>query len=83
MTERAVLSGARLAAVPRTGPERDVTLLELLDRLLDGGVSIQGELTLAVADIDLVRIGLRVVVASVDSLYDGGEDVSMVRGTKP
>ncbi|MCA1695382.1 MAG: gas vesicle protein [Actinobacteria bacterium] len=57
-------------------PERDVTLLDLLDRLLEGGVVINGDLTLAVADIDLVRVGLRLVVGSVDTLEcdrdDGG-----------
>lgn len=83
MSERAVLTGTTPAAMPRTGPERDITLLELVDRLLEGGVSIHGDMTLAVADIDLLRIGLRVVVASVDSLSDRAEDVSIVGGTKP
>lgn len=59
--------------------ERDVTLVELLDRLLEGGVVIHGELTLAAADIDLVRVGVRLVVASVESLEPGtgghGDDV--------
>jgi hypothetical protein len=46
----------------------DVTLLELLDRLLDKGVVLHGDITLAVADIDLVYIGLRAVVSSVSTL---------------
>jgi len=46
----------------------DVTLLELLDRLLDKGVMLHGDITLAVADIDLVYIGLRAVVSSVSTL---------------
>lgn len=62
MSERAAL------AEPRGARPRDVTLLELLDRLLEGGVAIHGEVTLAVADVDLVRVGLRLVVASVDAL---------------
>jgi hypothetical protein len=62
------LAPARSATPPRTGAERDVTLLELLDRLLEGGVAIHGDVTLAVADIDLVRVALRLVVASVESL---------------
>jgi gas vesicle structural protein len=49
----------------------DVTLLELLDRLLDKGVMLHGDITLAVADIDLVYIGLRAVVSSVSSLQRG------------
>lgn len=47
---------------------RQVTLVELLDRILDKGVVISGEITLAVAGIDLVEVGLRALVASVDRL---------------
>lgn len=49
--------------VPRA---RQVTLLDLLDRLLAGGVVIHGEITLAAADIDLVQLNLALMVASVD-----------------
>lgn len=47
---------------------REVTLLDLLDRLLQGGVAIHGDITLAVADIDLVDLSLSVVVASTSTL---------------
>ena len=47
---------------------RDLTLVELVDRLLGKGVVISGDITLAVADIDLVKVELRALVASVDSL---------------
>jgi len=46
---------------------QDVGLVDLLDRLLGGGVVIHGDLTLAVADIDLVYVGLRAVLASVET----------------
>lgn len=45
---------------------RNVALIDLLDRLLQGGVVIQGDLTLAAADIDLVKVDLRVLVAAID-----------------
>jgi hypothetical protein len=45
---------------------REVALIDLLDRLLQGGVVIDGEITLAAADIDLVSLDLRVLVAAVD-----------------
>ena len=45
----------------------DGALVDLLDRLLGGGVVIQGDLTLAVADVDLVYLGLRAVLASVET----------------
>jgi hypothetical protein len=48
-----------------TTPERDVALIDLLDRLLGGGVVIAGDITLAVADVDLVYVGLRALISSV------------------
>jgi hypothetical protein len=48
--------------------ERQVSLLDLIDRLLDGGVVIHGDITLAVADVDLLYVGLRAMVASVETI---------------
>ena len=45
-------------------PEDDVTLLELLDRVLDKGVVLSGDITLSVADVDLVYVGLRLLLSS-------------------
>jgi hypothetical protein len=52
--------------------EQDVALVDLLDRLLAGGVVIAGEITLAVANIDLVHVSLRALVSSVATAYDEG-----------
>ncbi|GGP82381.1 MULTISPECIES: gas vesicle protein [Streptomyces] len=46
-------------------PGRQVALVDLLDRLLAGGVVITGDVVLSIADIDLVRISLRALVTSV------------------
>jgi hypothetical protein len=51
--------------VSTTIVERDVALIDLVDRLLGGGVVIAGDITLAVADVDLVYVGLRALVTSV------------------
>ncbi|MET9829229.1 gas vesicle protein [Streptomyces sp. NPDC006385] len=40
-------------------------MIDLLDRLLSGGVVLTGDVVLSVADIDLVRISLRAVVVAV------------------
>jgi len=48
-------------------PEEELTLLELLDRVLDKGVVLSGEVTLSVADVDLVYLGLRVLLSSVEA----------------
>jgi hypothetical protein len=45
----------------------EVVLVDLLDRLLDRGVVIAGDITLSVADVDLVYVGLRVLVSSAST----------------
>jgi hypothetical protein len=52
--------------------EQDVGLVDLIDRLLGGGVVIAGDITLAAADVDLVYVGLRAVVASVATAMEKG-----------
>jgi hypothetical protein len=50
-------------AVPRAGVGRDeVSLVDALDRLLERGVAVQGDLVLSVAEVDLVWLGLRAVL---------------------
>ncbi|MGW7451576.1 gas vesicle protein [Streptomyces sp. NPDC054787] len=48
-------------------PGRQVALVDLLDRLLSGGVVVAGDIVLSIADIDLVRISLRALIVSVSS----------------
>ena len=52
--------------------ERDVALIDVVDRLLGGGVVIAGEITLAAADIDLVHVSLRALVSSVATAQKAG-----------
>ena len=50
--------------------EQDVALVDLLDRLLGGGVVIAGDITLSVADVDLVHVSLRALISSVGKLEE-------------
>jgi gas vesicle structural protein len=50
--------------------QREVTLLELVDRVLNKGVVVSGDITLSVADVDLVYVGLRVLLASVATIEE-------------
>jgi hypothetical protein len=50
--------------------ETDVSLLETLDHVLNRGLVIAGEITIAVADIDLIFIGLNVLVSSVETAHE-------------
>jgi hypothetical protein len=52
--------------------EREVALVDLVDRLLGGGVVIAGDITLSVADVDLVYVGLRALVSSVATAEEKG-----------
>lgn len=47
---------------------KDVTLLEILDRVLDKGVVVAGDLTISVADVDLIYLGLRLLICSVETM---------------
>lgn len=47
---------------------KDVTLLEILDRVLDKGVVISGDIVISVADIDLIYLGLKVLLSSVETM---------------
>ncbi len=47
-------------------PSSNLALIDLLDRLLQGGIVIQGDVILAAAEIDLVRLDLRILVAAID-----------------
>ncbi|TJZ58679.1 gas vesicle protein [Streptomyces piniterrae] len=53
------------ATVEEPLPERQIALIDLLDRLLSGGVVLTGDVVLSIADIDLVRISLRALIVSI------------------
>lgn len=53
-------------------PHRDlgehIALVEILDRVLCKGVAISGEVVIAVADIDLVRLNLQLTLGATEAL---------------
>jgi hypothetical protein len=55
--------------------DRRIALVDLLDRVLAGGVVISGEVVLSIADVDMVAISLRTLVSSVSSLIEDRFDV--------
>ena|ERR1700730_9598438 len=50
--------------------ESDLSLLETLDHVLSKGLVIAGEITISVADIDLIFVGLNVLVSSVEKAHE-------------
>lgn len=53
---------------------RQVALVDLLDRLLSGGVVLTGDVVLSIADIDLVRISLRALIMSIRTSPPGSDN---------
>ena len=54
----------------RVVPAERIALVDLLDRVLAGGVVVSGDITLSIADVDLVTVSLRALVTSVSALAD-------------
>jgi len=51
----------------KEGGEEEVSLLEIIDHVLNGGVVIHGSLVISLAGVDLVYVGLNVVLTSVET----------------
>ena len=47
--------------------DEDISLLDILDHVLNAGVVIHGSLVLSIAGVDLVYLGLNVVLTSVET----------------
>ena len=48
----------------------DLSLLETFDHVLNRGLVIAGEITISVANIDLIFLGLNVLVSSVETAHE-------------
>jgi gas vesicle structural protein len=51
-------------------PEDELSLVELVNRVLDRGAVISGDVVISVAGVDLLYLGLRLVVSSVESMRE-------------
>ena len=47
--------------------DQDVSLLDILDHVLNAGVVVHGSLVLSLAGVDLIYVGLNVVLTSVET----------------
>ncbi|HEY2437689.1 MAG TPA: gas vesicle protein [Solirubrobacteraceae bacterium] len=54
--------------------EREVALVEVLDRALGAGVVITGDLTISLAEVDLIHLDLRLLVGSVGTIRGAQPD---------
>ncbi len=58
-----------MAEVSMRESER-VSLCETLDRVLNKGAVLAGEVTISVANVDLIYLGLQLMVSSVEAAHD-------------
>ncbi|OGG57291.1 MAG: GvpA family gas vesicle protein, partial [Candidatus Handelsmanbacteria bacterium RIFCSPLOWO2_12_FULL_64_10] len=47
--------------------EEHISLCEALDRVLNKGVVIRGDITISVAEVDLIYMGLNLIISSVET----------------
>lgn len=52
-----------------------LSLAELVNRVLDRGAVISGDVVISIAGVDLVYVGLRVLLSSVESIRDHGSNI--------
>lgn len=65
-----------IATLERSSIEERVTLIDALDKVLEKGAVLDGELAIRVADVDLIFIGLKLLITSVsraEALRKGGD----------
>jgi hypothetical protein len=49
-------------------PDNEVYLIDLLDRLLAGGVVLSGDVTISLAGVDLIQVSVQALISSVATL---------------
>ena len=59
--------GTAIAHSRPAGLQKSTSLAEVLDRVLNKGAVVTGELVISIADIDLLYLGLNVVLTSVET----------------
>jgi len=58
--------------------ERQVSLSEVLDRVLTKGAVVAGEVVISLAGVDLVYLGINVVLTSVDTALNSKASVGCI-----
>ena len=62
-------------------PDEELTLLDLVDRLLNRGVVLVGEATISVAGVDLIYLGLNVILTAVETVVQHERRLAVGRRT--
>ncbi len=60
-------------SLKESAEDKNITLIDILDVILDKGVAIKADLIISIAGIDLVYLDLKVLIASVEKLVQAQE----------
>ncbi len=69
-----------MSADHQASDTEELVLSDLLNRVLDRGVVIAGTVTIAVAGIDLVRVGLNIYIAAIETELQKAAERERARG---
>lgn len=56
------------------GPQRSSTLVDVLDRVLDKGLVVAGDIKVSLAEVELLTIRIRLILCSIDKAQEIGLD---------
>lgn len=74
MSDRPTLSPGAQGAMERRMEPRQANLADILERVLDKGIVIAGDISVSLVDVELLTIRIRLLVASVDKAKEMGID---------
>jgi hypothetical protein len=63
------MAAVDLPECPALRDEEHISLCETLDRVLNKGVVVAGEIVISVANIDLIYLGLQLVLTSAETVH--------------
>lgn len=72
MTLAASLAARTVAPPPARSGQKSLALADALDRILHKGAAVEGNVTVGLADVDLLFLDLRLLVAAVDTIWPDG-----------
>jgi gas vesicle structural protein len=53
-----------------TRPEDELSLADLVNRVLDRGAVVSGDVVISVGGVDLIYLGLRLVISSAETMRE-------------
>ena len=70
-----------MSADQRVDDTEELVLSDLLNRVMDRGVVIAGTVTISVAEVDLIRVGLNIFIAAIETELQRSADRDLLRGS--